>query len=219
MCGGSVLWRSEFLWLWMGRPACTVCAASPLCRPLRGFPAVLARSGRRRTHCVHFAHFVQTAATSQFTKRVSFGTRARPRCALRRHTGLAAHTAHAGLGGGAVASASFSLSPWERAGVRANAQRSRPKRRRVASLRASVSLRRAPQQKTDQGRACLSRRRVCADPVFCEEQQRSPKDRRRQPPAGLPPADAPRTRANKLKKPTASPNKSTTRPAPPPTSR
>ena len=31
------------------------------------------------------------------------------------------------------------------------------------------SLRRAPQRKADQGRTCLSRRRVCADPAFREE--------------------------------------------------
>ena len=31
------------------------------------------------------------------------------------------------------------------------------------------SLRRAPQREADQGRTCLSRRRVCADPAFREE--------------------------------------------------
>ncbi|CAN5482926.1 hypothetical protein BH10PSE18_BH10PSE18_30160 [soil metagenome] len=56
-----------------------------------------------------------------------------------------------------------------------------------------LRLRRAPQRKADQGRSCLSGGEAgasSADPAFREEQQRSPKDRRRLPPEDRPPADA-----------------------------
>jgi len=63
-------------------------SASPWRSALRSdFPAMLGQPGRRRTRCVRFALYAQTAATSQMTKRVSFGTRARLPCASRRHGG------------------------------------------------------------------------------------------------------------------------------------
>ena len=62
--------------------------ASPWRSALRSdFPAMLGWPGRRRTRCVRCALYAQTAATSQMTMRVSFGTRARPPCASRRPGG------------------------------------------------------------------------------------------------------------------------------------
>ena len=75
------------------RRVCALRSASPWRSSLRSdFPAMLGQSGRRRTRCVHFVHCAQTAATSQFTKRVSFGTRARLPCASRRHGGALRRT-------------------------------------------------------------------------------------------------------------------------------
>lgn len=63
-------------------------SASPWRSALRSdFPAMLGRAGRRRTRCAALGRSAQTAATSQTTKRVSFGTRARSPCASRRPGG------------------------------------------------------------------------------------------------------------------------------------
>lgn len=62
--------------------------ASPWRSALRSdFPAMLGQPGRRRTRYALFERCAQTTATSQSTKRVSFGTRARLPCASRRHGG------------------------------------------------------------------------------------------------------------------------------------
>jgi len=62
--------------------------ASPWRSALRSdFPAMLGQPGLRRTRYALFERCAQTAATSQSTKRVSFGTRARLPCASRRHGG------------------------------------------------------------------------------------------------------------------------------------
>lgn len=63
-------------------------SASPWRSSLRSdFPAMLGQAGRRGTRYAPFGRCAQTAAKSQFTKRVSFGTRARLPCASRRHGG------------------------------------------------------------------------------------------------------------------------------------
>lgn len=70
-------------------------SASPWRSALRSdFPAMLRQPGRRRTRYALSERCAQTAATSQSTKRVSFGTRARLPCASRRHGGALrrAHT-------------------------------------------------------------------------------------------------------------------------------
>lgn len=70
-------------------------SASPWRSSLRyDFPAMLGQAGRRRTRYAPFGRCAQTAATSQSTKRVSFGTRARFPCASRRPGGALrwAHT-------------------------------------------------------------------------------------------------------------------------------
>ena len=62
--------------------------ASPWRSALRSdFPAMLGQPGLRRTRYALFERCAQTAATSQSTKRVSFGTRARLPCASRRRGG------------------------------------------------------------------------------------------------------------------------------------